>query len=620
MSQVNINTNIDKPSHILSQPNMISYGQLVDCGGEPLWSEDFSSGIPQNMSMEDNGFGGWNVSTIGSQGQWSSPNLIVESPTNANGFMLIDADFYNSYPQNNVDEGIVGENGINASFTIGPLNFESSSTDELTLEFYSLYRICCTAAGAGGNDLNIFISTDGGTTFEDLNYIEGDIYETNTAKQVLSQIPLKDFSANTNNVYFKFEWIGTHYFWMIDDISVSQRPNYDLQMKSAWISMENPANIEYHTIPMSQMPEEMLIGAEVYNFGYENEEEVTLLGAIEGTNINASGTVSINSDSTTYIETNYFDVTSLYPGTYIATANISSTNNDCNTSNNYKERWFNVSENLYSLGGFYENYKRWGTGWPEGDENADGVRYANFFDIKETATLSSIGIDLFLDEVSTSLGDFQTTFGGEIIAYICDTTGILDPNVTELDMDLGGILYESEFYLVTEDDVNNGAVIIDNFLEEEIILEPGAYYVVVELYSNGLDNDILIYDDHTVPQPWYASLYYSVPNDTWYSNPNAAGISIGLDGLNVGLDKETINNFKVYPNPSLDYINIVLDEVTESRKELRIYNVLGEIVKQQKINNFKNELKVDITKLKPGSYFIELKDDNHIQHQKLTVQ
>ena len=115
------------------------------------------------------------------------------------------------------------------------------------------------------------------------------------------------------------------YFWMIDDLSVIQRPAYDLQMKSAWLTMENPPNIEYYSIPENQMPEEMLIGAEVYNYGYNDDGVVTLTGTINSTS--AGGTIEyelVESDSTEWIETDYFDVSMLTVGTYSFTADIAS--------------------------------------------------------------------------------------------------------------------------------------------------------------------------------------------------------------------------------------------------------------------------------------------------------
>ena len=48
--------------------------------------------------------------------------------TPENGFMIMEADFYNTYPQNGVIDGDVGVNPINAQFTIGPIDLSSSET------------------------------------------------------------------------------------------------------------------------------------------------------------------------------------------------------------------------------------------------------------------------------------------------------------------------------------------------------------------------------------------------------------------------------------------------------------------------------------------------------------
>ena len=86
--------------------------------------------------------------------------------------MMMEADFYNSSPQNGVGAGETGENVINATFTIGPIDLSGSETNELVLQFYSNYRVCCyyspaDFSGATGefNDLEVYISVNGGIPF-----------------------------------------------------------------------------------------------------------------------------------------------------------------------------------------------------------------------------------------------------------------------------------------------------------------------------------------------------------------------------------------------------------------------------------------------------------------------
>ena len=582
-------------------------------GDEILWSEDFADETIPNVTTEDiSGYGDWHWSNMSPAGQWSENAGIIQSDTPDNGFMIMEADFYNTSPQNDVGDGEVGEYAVNAQFTIGPIDLSASETEELVLQFYSNYRICCYYSPSDANDLNVSISTDGGLTFSDLNYIEGETYEVNVEKETLSQIPLGNFSPNTTDVYFKFEWVGTHYFWMIDDISVIQRPAYDLKMHSAWLTMEDPTNIEYYSIPLSQMPDAMLIGAEVYNYGYNDDMNTTLNGSIESTSYGASIEYEVvESDSTSYIETDYFDISMLGVGTYNFSAEIISSGDDQTLEDNTLTREFVISEDVYSIGGLYDMEEWIGTGWPGGDDTADGVRYANYFDIKTNTVLSSITIDLDTSEHPTSLGTFQTEAGGEIIAYVCDTTGIFNPLVETLDADLGGIIWQSDFMLLEQNHVDWGHMVID---VDELDLTPNAYYIVVEFYSNGLQSDILIRDDTSVPQPWWASLIFYPSEQTWYSNPNAASILIGLDG------NQSLSGINCFPNPTKDYIEITSSEMLSGQCNVAIYNMVGELIKNYQHSNFGMLQKINLEDLAKGSYVLEFENKGKTSRHKLIVE
>tara|TARA_Y100001954_G_scaffold108607_1_gene118016 strand:- start:12654 stop:14564 length:1911 start_codon:yes stop_codon:yes gene_type:complete len=616
-SQVN-NKNIQTWTE--SNNTIITNTNNSQLGGDEftVWENDFSDQTLPNISIENvGGYGDWIWSTESTQGQWGANAGLIESPTVDNGFMLIDADWFNTYPNNGVEDGAVGENAINSSFTIGPIDLSSSETSALVLQFYSYYRICCFAAGNGANDMNVYISTDNGVTFEDLNYIEGDIYETNVGTQKLSQIPLGAYAPNVENVYFKFEWIGTHYFWMIDDMSIIQQPAYDLKMLSAWLTMEDPANIEYYAIPESQMPNEMLFGAEIYNYGYNDETNVLLSGAIDGTALSTSTTYElVESDSTRLIETDFFDISSLTEGTYSFTNTVESSGDDVLIEDNTLSREFMITENEYKLDGLYDTFDYLGTGWPFGEDNADGVRFANYFDIKETATLTSARIGLYLNSFDTSLGTFETTSGGEVIFYLCDTTGILDPAVESLDMNLGGVIWESDYIMIQEWMVDEGFVSVEI---PEIELNPNAYFLVAELYSNGLNNDIIIYDDTSVPQPWFASMYWSPGDETWYSNGNALAIHMGINGLNYANinEENSLRGIELYPNPTNDLINISSAELLNGKTIISIYNILGEIIKTWDFNNFGVYKSISIDNLDTGNYILEISNNEKLYIEKI---
>tara|TARA_B100000902_G_C27292463_1_gene907942 strand:+ start:290 stop:2278 length:1989 start_codon:yes stop_codon:yes gene_type:complete len=614
------------------------------CGDEVLWFEDFGNPIDtivvdsvldngewtyitsdtiiiENVEAQDiAGFGNWRWTTDSPEGQWSENAGVIESETADNGFMIMEADFYNTHPQNGVIIDEVGENPINAEFMVGPIDLSASTTDQLVLQFYSNYRICCYYSPSENNDLNVYIGTADSTgviTWNDLNYIEGETFEVNVEKETFSQIPLGAFAPNTENVYFKFEWVGTHYFWMIDDLSVIERPAFDLKMQSSWLTMEDPENIEYYSIPESQMPDEMLIGAEIYNYGYNDDTYITLTGSINGTS--AGTTIEydvVEPDSTVYVETDFFDISMLTVGTYDFTAEITSSGDECTPEDNTLTREFVISENTYSIGGLYDMEEWTGTGWPGGDATADGLKFANYFDIKESTVLSSITIEFDTSEHPTSLGTYQTEAGGEIIAYVCDTTGIFNPLVESLDIDLGGIVWQSDFMLVEQNNVDWGHMVID---VPELELNPNAYYVVVEFYSNGLQSDILIRDDTSVPQPWWASLMFYPEDQTWYSDPNAASIYIGIDG-NENIDESILGGIECFPNPANDYLEITSSQLLNGTCNITIYNMLGEKIRNYNFSNFGTKQNINLDKIATGSYIIAIENLNKISRHKLIIK
>jgi hypothetical protein len=110
--------------------------------------------------------------------------------------------------------------------------------------------------------------------------------------------------------------------------------------------------------PVSQMNDTITLGGEVYNFGANDQTNVT----IDATITNSSGTVlSVNTaqdivenDSTAYIQDIVTNFTPLAIGNYNLNVNVSSDADNANGenySNNSYSRSFAITENLYSLDG-----------------------------------------------------------------------------------------------------------------------------------------------------------------------------------------------------------------------------------------------------------------------------
>ncbi|WP_159022311.1 T9SS type A sorting domain-containing protein [Formosa sp. L2A11] len=81
-------------------------------------------------------------------------------------------------------------------------------------------------------------------------------------------------------------------------------------------------------------------------------------------------------------------------------------------------------------------------------------------------------------------------------------------------------------------------------------------------------------------------------------------INISTKTLSVS-DEEYSENIKLYPNPVEDNLNIKFSNATELPTQYQIYNILGQLVKQEKINTA-TDLKINASELQSGMYFIKL--------------
>jgi hypothetical protein len=84
----------------------------------------------------------------------------------------------------------------------------------------------------------------------------------------------------------------------------------------------------------------------------------------------------------------------------------------------------------------------------------------------------------------------------------------------------------------------------------------------------------------------------------------------------------TINNLDVYPNPSRDIFNVTFTSEDVQNLEVRIINVIGEVVYTEDLNEFVGEYtkQVDLATYTKGVYFLEITTDNGVINKKLILQ
>ncbi|MCE9538020.1 MAG: T9SS type A sorting domain-containing protein [Bacteroidetes bacterium] len=89
--------------------------------------------------------------------------------------------------------------------------------------------------------------------------------------------------------------------------------------------------------------------------------------------------------------------------------------------------------------------------------------------------------------------------------------------------------------------------------------------------------------------------------------------TIALVGVN-DIEEEN-NNFNIYPNPVNNKFTITITETGKTYLQLKIVNILGEMVYQSLIENQKSE--INISDLPKGVYFVKLISDKQIITKKI---
>ena len=125
-------------------------------------------------------------------------------------------------------------------------------------------------------------------------------------------------------------------------------------------------------------------------------------------------------------------------------------------------------------------------------------------------------------------------------------------------------------------------------------------------------------------------LQYRVMWRTWcspaggpYRSPQWDGPVIWTQPSSIRVEVGTsINNLEVFPNPSRDVFNIEFTSESKQSIEVKIINVIGEVVYTENLEQFVGEYtkQVDLATYTKGIYFLEITTDNGVINKKLILQ
>ena len=216
---------------------------------------------------------------------------LISSPTRTNGIAMIDADRWNSTATVQFPDGTPTTNPVFASLESPAINL--SGNPYSILSFYTFSKMCCSNFSGF---IKVQFSHDGGENWTDLGFedqLESDIGEPNDQSMTFDLSEILEGVSDLSDCRVKFLWNGgySHFFWMLDDITIESLPANDLVAGKTFFNnyfahigdfqtnqisaVEYYKSLEYNAQP-DFLTHPLNFGMVVTNFGSTTQNSVVL--------------------------------------------------------------------------------------------------------------------------------------------------------------------------------------------------------------------------------------------------------------------------------------------------------------------------------------------------------
>jgi len=608
-SQQNIASVLSFPEKAPNLHQLRSLESAVNAdSADVIWYENFREGLDGNNSSTDPSWstGGedgdvWEHDFDGSNGDYAGETpYLIESESAANGWMIFDADKSNA-----------GLSPAAYSERKGQLTspyIDLSNDSNVTLSFEHAYRWCCF------NSHELVVSINDGTGWESAaSYQVNDLGNVNSLSGTVKvEIIITEIAALKDSVQIRFDWaIGeetaSHYFWMIDDVKISETQPYASNILTSYNRVPSSylGGTTYRVMPLEQMANTAyFFGGIVENVGFNTLDSMRIHAEItsEGFSAQSYGMTLASSDKDTLFTNDGFTPTSI--GDY--TGSVIAKDDNENVITDTLFRSFSISEYVYARdnGNNATNFGRYGI-------NADGSRqFGNVFDIYTTSTLYSISIRL---DISTS----PNAEGTIRINTIDPTSGEVSFLTESETLSLGD--YTGEWFDVSFDPpimLDAGQVILPTLFANY----NGVDTVFISTSGNNPNNSESLVQD-------IDGIQEGINAGTWLYTTSAPCVRLNFDpsvvGVNVGI-KENINlsKFNIFPNPNNGLFNIQIQTAQSEKLNINISNLMGQVVysKEVSVTNSLNKW-LDLSHLEKGVYTITLENNTKdFMTKRVTIQ
>ena len=95
-----------------------------------------------------------------------------------------------------------------------------------------------------------------------------------------------------------------------------------------------------------------------------------------------------------------------------------------------------------------------------------------------------------------------------------------------------------------------------------------------------------------------------------------------VNWITTSINEISLNNLTIYPNPSKDIFNVEFNTSTKQDIDLRVHNVLGEVIFSESLKKFNGEYNrsVDLSQYPNAIYILQLNTKDGILNKKLVLE
>lgn len=498
-------------------------------GGDVIWETTFDwkntadpKGwtLPAGWSNKDNfGIGNlwvWRDDTLKGINPVSAPSWFT---TGSDGFICLPMDEYNSLP------GITIFTPSDAYIETPPI--DCSGTPSVVVKFNQYFNYCCR-----NYNLEMWVTKDRGVnwaTYDAKFKVDGNTFTPDRFRSV--EINISDVAAGYADVRIRFYMHGpTHYFWMIDDLRLTEAYQNDLVLEDYWMEFEGEANnlighINYW--PLSQMNIPGSGSGTIGNYYFRT----ALLNNGSNSSSNTRSVIKVLKNGTE-VHSDQSPAGAFMPlqrdtqrinnpylansvGDYRFDFTVKSDNPDEVPANNQVSLFFTANDTLAHRADFTAESSSNTGGWKNGDNKGDMVGVA--YNLFAPAEINSI------------------------TAYLAGFKANQSPQFQYVLMKINGGIYQE---WITSDIVNMDSTLRHTWVTlpmvkdgETEFLDPGSYAACVRMW--GVDPGDATYGSNGMSVGWDMStkpigtLMYLAAKDSWYPTGKLNMIGFNITGSEI---------------------------------------------------------------------------------------